>query len=62
MKDDLDRIQWFLPTLRREIDAFIETRTKHDQQRVVKAIGHLEDILADMLKEVMNVQLRREDE
>ena len=62
MKDDADRLMWFMPTLQREIDAFARTRTKHDQQRVIKALGYLEDTLAELRKEVSSVQLSTEND
>lgn len=57
MKDTLANIALFLPTLKREIDAFEETRTKHDRQRVGRALWHLQDQIDDLRKELSNVTI-----
>lgn len=57
MKDTIDNIALFLPTLKREVDAFAETRTKHDLSRASKALGYLQDQIDDLRKELLSVTI-----
>lgn len=62
MTEQLHNILGILPALKRELEAFAETRTKHDRQRAINAVEFLQKATAELKAEIMNVQLRREED
>ena len=61
MSKALSEITHFVPTLRMEMIAFAETKTRHDRERALKAIAYMEAMAVELRKEVMTIQLAKED-
>jgi len=50
--DAVDDIRHFLPAIREEIAALMQTRCPHDRQRALKALRHLECLVATLKHDV----------